>query len=103
MTVLTKDNFKIEVEDYKGLILIDLYADWCAPCRMLSPVIEELERENSDVKFCKINVDNEPELAQLFRVSSIPMIAAVKDNTFLDMSVGFVPKASLEALINNNK
>ena len=103
MTVLTKDNFKIEVEDYKGLILIDLYADWCAPCRMLAPVIEELERENSDVKFCKINVDNEPELAQLFRVSSIPMIAAVKDNTFLDMSVGFVPKASLEALINNNK
>ena len=103
MTVLTKDNFEIEVEDYKGLILIDLYADWCAPCRMLSPVIEELERENSDVKFCKINVDNEPELAQLFRVSSIPMIAAVKDNTFLDMSVGFVPKASLEALINNNK
>lgn len=103
MTVLTKDNFKIEVEDYKGLIIIDLYADWCAPCRMLSPVIEELERENSDVKFCKINVDNEPELAQLFRVSSIPMIAAVKDNTFLDMSVGFVPKASLEALINNNK
>ena len=103
MTVLTKDNFKIEVEDYKGLIMIDLYADWCAPCRMLSPVIEELERENSDVKFCKINVDNEPELAQLFRVSSIPMIAAVKDNTFLDMSVGFVPKASLEALINNNK
>ena len=103
MTVLTKDNFKIEVEDYKGLIIIDLYADWCAPCRMLSPVIEELERENSDVKFCKINVDIEPELAQLFRVSSIPMIAAVKDNTFLDMSVGFVPKASLEALINNNK
>ena len=103
MTVLTKDNFKGEVEEYKGLIIIDLYADWCAPCRMLAPVIEELESENSDVKFCKINVDNEPELAQMFKVSSIPMIAAVKDNTFLDMSVGFVPKASLEALINSNK
>ena len=103
MTVLTKDNFKGEVEEYKGLIIIDLYADWCAPCRMLAPVIEELEKEHTDVKFCKINVDNEPELAQMFKVSSIPMIAAVKDNTFLDMSVGFVPKASLEALINNNK
>ena len=103
MTILTKDNFKCEVEEYKGLIIIDLYADWCAPCRMLAPVIEELEGENSDVKFCKINVDNEPELAQMFKVTSIPMIAAVKDNTFLDMSVGFVPKASLAALINNNK
>ena len=103
MTVLTKNNFKTEVEEYEGLIIIDLYADWCAPCRMLAPVIEELERENTDVKFCKINVDSEPELAQMFKVSSIPMIAAVKDNTFLDMSVGFVPKASLAALINNNK
>ena len=103
MTVLTKNNFKTEVEEYEGLIIIDLYADWCAPCRMLAPVIEELERENTDVKFCKINVDSEPELAQMFKVSSIPMIAAVKDNTFLDMSIGFVPKASLAALINNNK
>ena len=103
MTVLNKDNFKNEVEEYKGLIIIDLYADWCAPCRMLAPVIEELEKEYIDVKFCKINVDCEPELAQMFKVTSIPMIAAVKDNTFLDMSVGFVPKASLAALINNNK
>ena len=103
MTVLNKDNFKNEVEEYKGLIIIDLYADWCAPCRMLAPVIEELEKEYIDVKFCKINVDSEPELAQMFKVTSIPMIAAVKDNTFLDMSVGFVPKASLAALINNNK
>lgn len=103
MTVLTKDNFKCEVEEYKGLIIIDLYADWCAPCMMLAPVIEELEKEYIDVKFCKINVDSEPELAQMFKVTSIPMIAAVKDNTFLDMSVGFVPKASLAALINNNK
>lgn len=103
MTVLNKENFKSEVEEYKGLIIIDLYADWCAPCRMLAPVIEELEKENLDVKFCKINVDNEPELAEVFRVSSIPMIAAVRDNTFLDMSVGFVPKASLVKLINDNK
>ena len=103
MTVLNKDNFKNEVEEYKGLIIIDLYADWCAPCRMLSPVIEELESENTDVKFCKINVDQEPELARMFKVSSIPMIAAVKDNTFLDMSVGYVPKATLEGLIKDNK
>ena len=103
MTILNKDNFKSEVEEHKGLIIIDLYADWCGPCRMLAPTLAELEAEYTDVKFCKINVDNEPELAAAFKVTSIPMIAAVKDNTFLDMSVGFVPRASLETLIRENK
>ena len=103
MTVLTKDNFSAEVENYKGLIIIDLYADWCGPCKMLAPVLAELEGEYADVKFCKVNVDNEPELAAMFKVSSIPMIAAVKDNTFLDMSIGYVPKASLAKLIETNK
>ena len=103
MTVLTKDNFTAEVENHKGLIIIDLYADWCGPCKMLAPVLAELEGEYSDVKFCKVNVDNEPELAAMFKVSSIPMIAAVKDNTFLDMSIGYVPKATLVKLIENNK
>ena len=103
MTVLTKENFNSEVENHKGLIIIDLYADWCGPCKMLAPVIGELEGENPDVKFCKVNVDNEPELASMFKVTSIPMIAAVKDNTFLDMSVGYVPKASLQKLIDSNK
>ncbi len=102
MTVLTKDNFKSEVEDYKGLVVIDLYADWCGPCKMLAPVIAELESEYSAVKFCKVNVDSEREIAEMFRVESIPMVAFVKDNTFLDMSVGYVPKDKLEALIKNN-
>ena len=99
MTVLTKDNFKREVEEYQGLILIDLYADWCGPCKMLAPVIEELEGEYKNVKFCKVNVDEQPELASLFRVESIPMLAFVKDNTFLDLSVGYVPKENITALI----
>ena len=103
MTVLNKENFKSEVEEYKGLIIIDLYADWCAPCRMLAPVIEELEKENLDVKFCKINVDNEPELTRLFKVQSIPTIALVKDNTLLDFSVGLVPKEKLRDFIVSHK
>ena len=103
MTVLTKENFAAEVEQYKGLVIIDLYADWCGPCRMLAPVIEQLEGEHPDVKFCKINVDTQRELAEMFRVESIPMIAAVKDNTFVDMSVGYVPKEKLEKLITDNK
>ncbi len=99
MIELTRDNFKSEIEDHDGLVVIDLWASWCGPCRMLAPIVEELEREMPDVKFCKINVDEEMELARQFKVESIPMIAVVKDNTFLDMSVGYVPKATLENLI----
>ena len=99
MLQITKDNFKAEVEEHDGLVVIDLYADWCGPCKMLAPTIEQLATEMPDVKFAKVNVDNEPELARAFNVSSIPMIALVKDNTFLDMSVGYVPKSTLEKLI----
>lgn len=99
MLHLTKDNFKAEVEEYKGLVVIDFYADWCGPCKMIAPIFEELSREMTDVKFCKVNVDHEMELAMMFKVSSIPMIALVKDNTFVDMSVGYVGRDKLEKLI----
>ena len=103
MLNITKENFESEVEKAESLVVIDLYADWCGPCKMLAPVIEELEREYPDVKFGKINVDNEPELATLFKVESIPYIALVKNNVFLDFSVGYVPKATLARLIEENK
>ena len=103
MFQITKDNFKSEVEEHQGLVVIDLYADWCGPCRMLAPILASLEVEYPDVKFCKINVDDEPELAKSFNVSSIPMVAFVKDNTFADLSVGLVPKDKLKAMIESNK
>jgi thioredoxin 1 len=103
MLQITKDNFKTEVEEHQGLVVIDLYADWCGPCRMLAPILASLENEYTDVKFCKINVDDEPELAKSFNVSSIPMVAFVKDNTFADLSVGLVPKDKLKAMIESNK
>lgn len=103
MTVVTKENFNKEVENYGGLAVIDLWASWCGPCRMLAPVLDELEGEYPDVKFCKINVDDEPELARAFKVESIPMLAFVKDNTFVDVSVGYVPKANIVKLIEANK
>ena len=102
MIVINKENFKHEVEEHDGLVVIDLYADWCGPCRMLAPTLAELEEENPTVKFCKINVDDEPELARAFNVTSIPMIAFVKNNTFVDLSVGYVPKSSLQAKIEEN-
>ena len=103
MIIVTKENFKSEVEEHSGLVVIDLYADWCGPCCMLAPTLAELEAEHPDVKFCKINVDNDPELASAFKVTSIPMVALVKDNTFVDMSVGFVPKATLQKLVEEYK
>ena len=103
MVVLNMDNFKREIEEYKGLAVIDLYADWCGPCLMLAPVLEKLEVDYPDVKFCKINVDDERELATLFRVESIPMVAFVKDNTFVDMSVGYVPYENLAKVVEEYK
>lgn len=103
MIDLTSNNFKSEVEEYEGLVVIDIWASWCGPCKMLAPIIDELEAEMPGVKFCKINVDDEPSLARLFKVQSIPTVAVVKNNTFLDMSVGYVPKSKLVDLINRNK
>ena len=103
MKIVNKDSFKLEVEEAKGLVVIDFYADWCGPCRMLAPVMAELEKDYPAVKFCKINVDNVPDLASIFKVQSIPFIALVKNNTFLDMSVGYVPKASIAKLIEENR
>ena len=97
------ESFKEEVIEQEGLVVIDLWAPWCGPCRMLAPILEELESEYPDVKFCKINVDEEAQLAQMFGVQSIPMVAFVKNDVFLDMSVGFVPKDKLSALIEEYK
>ena len=102
MTVVTKDNFADEVERSDKPCLIDLYADWCGPCKMLAPQLLRLESEYPNVKFCKINVDNEPELAQAFRVSSIPMLAVVCGGVFKDFTVGLVPEEKIRRLISDN-
>ena len=100
MIELTALNFMNEVELSDKLCVIDLYADWCAPCRALAPVLAELEKEYPEVKFCKINVDRSRELADIFNVESIPLVALVRDNTYLDFSEGLVPKESLKELIS---
>ena len=100
---LTLENFEAEVIKSNVPVLVDFWASWCGPCRMLSPILEELASENPDVKFCKINVDKEPRLAAAFKVESIPLVAFVKNNTYLDMSLGYVPKVNLEKLIKEYK
>ena len=103
MLIINEENFKSEVEEAKGLVLIDFFASWCGPCKMISPILEELSKEMPDVKFCKVDVDESPSLARMFKVESIPFLALVRDNTFLDMSVGYRSKDDLISFINSNK
>ncbi len=98
---LSKENFA-EVTA-KGTVLVDFWAPWCGPCRMLSPVIDELEKEMADVTFAKVNVDDEPELAKDFQVMSIPAVFILKDGKKVDEFVGVQPKESIAAKLNAAK
>lgn len=88
-------NFENEVIKADCTVLVDLYADWCAPCRMLAPILEEIADEHLEYKICKINVDKSPEIAAAFRASSIPMLVVVKDGKITNQSVGYMDKASI--------
>ena len=103
MLKITSQNFQAEVEESKTLVVIDLYADWCGPCRMLAPIFEQVSGEYPDVKFAKLNVDDEPSLAVAFKAQSIPMLAFVKDGVFCDVSVGLITADKLRELVNRNK
>lgn len=96
---ITKDNFEQEVVACQGTVLLDFYADWCGPCRMVAPVLEEIARENPQLKVCKINVDEEAELAMRFQVSSIPLLVVMKDGEVVGKSLGAKPKHSILAML----
>lgn len=97
--IITKDNFQAEVLDAKGTVLIDFWASWCGPCRMLSPIVDQVAEEHPDIKVGKINVDEEPELASQFDVMSIPMLVVFKDGQKVNESVGLIPKEKVAELI----
>ena len=98
ITVITKENFNLALESDK-VVLLDFYADWCGPCRMLSPVIEELATEVSGAMFCKINVDNDPELAKQFGIMSIPTLVVLKNGTPVNRAVGVRSKEQILAML----
>lgn len=97
---ITKENFDDEVRNYKGTVLLDLWADWCGPCMMLAPIVEEIAEEyDGKVKVGKINVDEQPELAMAFRCESIPMLVLVKDGAVHNMTVGYRDKNDVIKMI----
>ena len=102
--VITKENFDEEVRNYKGIVLLDFWAEWCAPCMMLSPVVSEIAEElDGKIKVGKVNVDEQMELSMAFKVESIPLLVVVKDGIIQKQSVGVIPKNSiLEMLKQKN-
>ncbi len=98
-TKLTEENFKDEVLQSSKPVLIDFYADWCVPCQMLTPVIDEIAQELDTLKVCKVNVDEQPGLAGQFNVVSIPTLVLMKDGKPAANAVGVLPKSKILDLI----
>lgn len=96
---ISKENFQNEVINSDKAVLLDFYADWCGPCRMVGPIVSEISDERNDVKVGKINVDEEPELAAQFQVMSIPMLAVIKNGKLANQAVGYRTKAQIEAML----
>ena len=97
--ILNKDNFRTEVLDAKGLVLVDFWATWCGPCRMLASTVAQVAEENEGkVKVCKLDVDQAMDIAMSYGVASIPTLILFKDGEIVKKSVGVVSKAEIEAM-----
>ena len=96
---VNQDNFEQEVLQSEKRVLLDFYADWCGPCRILSPIVEEIAREHPEYKVCKLNVDEETLLAGAFDVMSIPMLLVFEKGKVVAKSLGAKPKAQVLALL----
>lgn len=93
--ILNKDNFEEEVMRSEKPVLVDFWASWCGPCKMVSPIVDEIADEHPEIKVGKVNVDEEPELASAFQVMSIPSLFVIKDGKIANQTVGAKPKQQI--------
>ena len=92
---ITKDTFEAEVLRSDKPVLLDFFAVWCGPCKMIAPILDEIAAEREDIKVCKVNVDEEPELAARYQVVSIPTLFVIKNGEVVNQSLGAKPKAQI--------
>lgn len=96
---ITKENFDAEVLASEKTVLLDFWASWCGPCRMVGPILDEIAEEREDIKVCKVNVDEEPELAARYQIMTIPTLMVVEKGEIVNQSAGAKPKAQILAML----
>jgi thioredoxin 1 len=103
--IFNKDNFKQEVEDNAGLVLVDFFAPWCGPCQIMAPIVEEIISENKDinVKIGKLNIDENQDIASKYGVMSIPTFLVFKSGKVISQKMGYCAKEELEELIDKSR
>ena len=96
---INKDNFHNEVLNSDKPVLLDFFASWCGPCRMVGPILDEIAEEREDIKVCKVDIDQQPELASRFRIMSVPTLMVLKNGQIMEQSVGARPKHQILAMV----
>ena len=102
MSLIHLENEDFDTLISNGVTLVDFYAEWCGPCKMISPILEEISNERNDFKIVKVNVDNYPSLATRYGIMSIPTMIVFKDSMEVDKNIGFLPKEEIISLIEKN-
>lgn len=96
---VTADHFEQEVLQTEGIVMVDFWAAWCGPCKMLSPIVDQIAEEYPEIKVCKVNIDEEPSLAIDYKVMSIPTLLVFKNGEKINMSIGVQSKSDIEAML----